>query len=243
MAEKEKKPKNIHAGHRERLREQFRQNGPNGFTDVQLLELLLCYSFRQGDTNEAAHKLLNHFGSFRAVLEADWQDIREIEGLGEVSGILIQLVRELNCRYIRYGRDKGAVLRSVDGVGDYIRSYFLYETEERVVMLSLDGQSRVVRTHVLAEGTPDRVDLPIRTLVDFALRDHAAKVVLAHNHLDHIAVPSNADIFATRRLLDALHLIKVELMDHLVFADDDFVSIRDSTKGFTDFNVRQIREI
>lgn len=233
MEQREKKAKNIHTGHRERLREQFRKNGAEGFTDVQLLEFLLTYSFRQGDTNEAAHKLLNHFGSFRAVLEADWQDIKAIDGMGEVSGILIHLVRELHCRYIRQGRKNGAQLRSVDEAGAYLQSFFLYETEERVVMLSLDGKSRVVGTHVLAEGTPDRVELPIRTLVDFALRDHAAKVILAHNHLDHIAIPSNADIIATRRLMEALHLINVELTDHLVVADDDYVSIRESTRGLT----------
>ena len=231
MAEKEK---NIHAGHRQRQKDKFLEYGLDNFTDIEALELLLFYAIPQIDTNELAHELLERFGSFRSVMEADWRDIVAVKGIKKNSAALLTLVRELNRRYIRYGRKIGQKIRGAADAGEYVQTYFTYETAEKIVMLCLDGASRVVGEHVLAEGTPDRVDLPVRTLVDFALRDGAARVILAHNHLDHNAVPSNADINTTRQLFHALRLIGVYLMDHIVVADNGFVSMRES-RMFDDF--------
>ncbi|MBR1658749.1 MAG: hypothetical protein IJ705_00325 [Oscillospiraceae bacterium] len=225
MAEKEK---SVHAGHRQRQKQKYLRHGLSNFTDIEAIELLLYYAVPQKDTNGMAHALLERFGSFRGVLEADWQDVVELKGVKENAAILLTLVRELNRRYYSYGRTIGEQLRSVDDVGRYMKKFFCYETEEKVVMLSLDGMGFVLAEHELKEGTPDRVALPYRIIVDFALRDHAARIVLAHNHLDHIAIPSNADIVSTEHLNQALRLIDVELLDHIVIADDDFVSIRES---------------
>ena len=89
MAEKEKNP---HAGHRKRLRDAYLRGGFEALSDVNRLELLLFYAFRQGDTNPLAHKLLDHFGSLSGVLDADIEQLMQVDGIGESSAILIRLI-------------------------------------------------------------------------------------------------------------------------------------------------------
>ncbi len=87
--------RNLHSGHRQRLKEQFRDHGLEGFTDVQALELLLFYAIGQRDTNALAHRLLDRFGSFRAVMEAGAGELEEVEGVGPSAAQLIELVLSL----------------------------------------------------------------------------------------------------------------------------------------------------
>ena len=219
---------NVHAGHRQRQRTKFLEHGLETFTDVEALELLLYYAIPRQDTNVLAHHLIDRFGSFRAVLEAEARELMSVPGVKENSAALLTLVRAMNRRYASQGRTLGKPLGSVAEAGEYLQQFFCFERVEKVVMLSLDGMHRVLAHHELTEGTPDRVQLPIRTLADFALRDKAVEVVLAHNHLDQNALPSNADIIATQLLSQALQPLGIRLLDHIIIADTDFVSILES---------------
>ena len=219
----------LHTGHRQRQMDKYKELGLAAFTDVEALELLLYYVIPQRDTNPLAHQILNACGnSFRKVLEADWKDLTAIKGVGERTAVLLSLVRELNLRYARSERRFGEHLPNVEEVGAYLRRYFDYASSEKLVMLSLDVSNCLIGEHLLAEGLPDQVELPLRVIVEHALHDKARGVILAHNHLDHNALPSHADIRATQLLQHALQLVDVKLLDHIVVADDDFVSILES---------------
>lgn len=227
MGEKEREG-NVHAGHRQRQKMKYLEYGLENFTDVEALELLLYYAIPRQDTNVLAHRLMDRFGSYRAVLEADSRELMAVPGIKENSAVLLTLVRAMNRRYTSQGRFIGTQLTNAEQAGAYLRQFFDWETVEKVVMLSLNGAQHVLANHELAEGTPDQVQLPIRTLADFALRDKAVGVILAHNHLDHNALPSNADIISTRLLSQALQPLGIRLLDHIVIADTDFVSILES---------------
>ena len=113
---------NIHAGHRERLKERFRENGLKAFSDVEAIELLLFYALPRCNTNEIAHNLLNRFGSYKAVMEADISELKLVQGVGENAATLIRLVSETNARYLSSQRSGGKnVLRSTEAAGEYLR--------------------------------------------------------------------------------------------------------------------------
>ena len=219
---------NVHAGHRQRQKTKYLEYGLENFTDWEALELLLYYAIPRQDTNVLAHRLMNQFGSYRAVLEADSRELMAVPGIKENTAVLLTLVRAMNRRYTSQCRSVGIQLINSDEAGEYLRQFFEWETVEKVVMLSLNGAQQVLGQHELTEGMPDQVQLPIRTLADFALRDKAVGVILAHNHLDHNALPSNADIISTRLLSQALQPLGIRLLDHIVIADTDFVSILES---------------
>lgn len=219
---------NPHAGHRERQTQKFVQQGLDAFTDVEAVELLLYYAIPRRDTNVLAHRLLDRFHGLPGLLEAPRSALVELEGVGEHTASLICLVRELNQRYLNAERKLGEQLTDTEAVGRYLRSLFSYRKEEIVALLCLDSGSRVLSCHVLAEGHSAAVQFSVRNTVELCLRENAARVVLAHNHLSGTALPSSTDLATTRQLQQALRLIGVELADHLIFSEGDFVSLRES---------------
>lgn len=220
---------NIHSGHRSRLKERFASHGLEAMSDIEALEMLLYYALPRRDTNVIAHKLLERFGSYRAVFEADESELREVPGVGENAAMLIHLVRELNRRYL-LDRKKGKriLLQTTPEMGEYLLPLFAYATEEVAYAISLGSAGNVISCHRLAVGMGNSVEFGARELVEIALQDKAVFILLAHNHLSDVALPSNADVLATNSIRDALQYIGVRLSDHIIVCDGDFVSLRES---------------
>lgn len=219
---------NIHAGHRARLKKRFAEFGLESFTDIEALELLLFYALPRRDTNELSHALLNRFGSFRAVLEASSDELEQVSGLGENAAGLIRLTAELGRRYQISKRKTNAIIDGAQAAGEYLVPLFSYRTDEIIYVLSLDSKSMITHCRETAHGMVNRVDFAVRDIVDIALRDNAASIIIAHNHLSGTALPSASDIETTRKLKNALGLIGVKLRDHIIVCEGDFVSLCDS---------------
>ncbi len=219
---------NIHNGHRTRLKCKFLEHGLDSFTDIEAIELLLTYAIPRRDTNELAHALLNRFHSFRGVMEAEVDDLEQVPGIGENAAMLIRLVRDMSSRYQRSGSTRGTTIRSSTDAGAFLLPFFEYCREENSIILCMDAAGRVINCHLLAKGSPVAVGLAAREMVDIILRDKAARVILAHNHVSGVALPSKADVEATTRIAGMLRMLDVELLDHIVVSEGDFVSMRDS---------------
>ena len=219
---------NVHEGHRARVKQKFREHGLESFTDIEALELLLFFAIPRSDTNVLAHALLKRFRDFRGVMEADLADLQSVPGIGENAATLLHLVREMNKRYLCSSSIRGTAIRSTADAGAFLRPMFTYCVEERSGLLCLDAAGCVIDWHVLAEGTTTMVSLAAREIVDLALRDKAASVIMAHNHVSGVALPSTADVDSTAKVYRMLNMIGVRLLDHLIFSEEDFVSMRDS---------------
>ena len=222
----------IHDGHRQRLRARFIEYGMESFTDIEALELLLFYAVPRRDTNALAHALLEHFGSYRAVMEADLDALEKVPGIGANAAVLIKLVAAHGTRYQVALRSTIRRIGSVEDAGAYLRPFFAYAKRELVYLMCLDARQTVIRCHLLAEGASGQVNMAARDVAELALSDKAVSVILAHNHPSGIALPSDSDIATTKHLQQVLSLVGVEVADHLIFADDEFVSMRDSRAGY-----------
>lgn len=219
----------IHDGHRQRLKERFINQGLDQFTDVQTLELLLFYCIPRQDTNELAHRLLDRFGSFSQVLEADVEDLVKVKGIGENAAIFLKLVPAAG-RYYQVDRVRmeGQPLLTTEACGAYLLPFFSGRCNETVFLLCLDAKGKVICCRLVGEGGINSAGVPIRKIVEIALSVKATSVVLAHNHPSGIALPSNEDVATTQRISAALQAVDVILADHLVIADDDFTSMAQS---------------
>lgn len=219
---------NIHAGHRERLKNKYLKYGLESFSDIEAIELLLFFAIPRRSTNELAHALLSRFHSFRGVLDAELSELESVPGIGTNAALLLKLVTSLNARYAIAGNGKNVRITGSTEAGTYLMPYFSYRRDEGSMLLCMDAGGSVIDCHALANGSPGMVGLAARDLVEIALRDKAARVILAHNHPSGVALPSNADIEATRQIYEVLQMIEVELMDHIIIGENDFVSMRDS---------------
>ena len=218
----------IHDGHRARLKRRFLEHGEQVFDDHQLLELMLFYAVPQGDVNPLAHRLMNHFGSFDAVLDAKPEELMRVKGVGDHTALYLSMFPQVLRRYMTSRSGGEERVCSAADAGEYLQPYFFGARNETAFLLCLDAKGKVLSCRFLAEGSLDRVGLNSRQVVETALAQNATTAILAHNHISGLALPSQADLTTTRRLRAVLREGGVELSDHLIFADDDMVSLRDS---------------
>ena len=218
----------IHDGHREKMRQRYLKSGLEGFADHEALELLLYYAIPRRDTNPIAHALMERYGSLSAVLTAPVEDLRKVEGVGESAAILLRLAPQMYQKARLSDAEQETVLNSVDRVGAYLLQRFIGERREVVYQLCLDRKGKLLACKRLGEGGVASADLDIRKLMENAILTSASVVILAHNHPSGVALPSGEDYAATTRVQQALATIGVELADHIIVADGDFVSLKDS---------------
>ncbi len=215
----------IHDGHRQRLKERFLTEGLDSFTDVQVLELLLFYAVPRQDTNPIAHALLGRFGSLSQVLDAQVPELEKVPGIGHNAATLLRLVTEVGRFYQVDRMMHTQILPTVEKCGEYLVPFFYGRRNETVFLLCLDAKCKVLCCKEIGEGSVNSAGVPIRRIVETALGCNATTVVLAHNHPSGLALPSGEDVQTTHRVAAALNAVEIALADHIVVADEDFVSI------------------
>lgn len=215
----------IHDGHRLRLKERFLKEGLDNFDEIQVLELLLFYCIPRQDTNPLAHRLLDHFGSFAQVLDATPAELEKIPGMGHNAATFLSLITAAG-RYYQVNRAVNTViLPTTDRCGAYLAPFFYGRRNETVFLLCLDAKCKVLCCKELGEGSVNSAGVPVRRIVETALGANATSVILAHNHPSGLALPSGEDVQSTLRVAAALAAVEITLADHIIVADDDFVSL------------------
>lgn len=219
---------NPHQGHRLRAKNEFLMRGLTGMPDHKALELLLFYSIPQGDVNLLAHRLIDTFGSLSGVFNATTEQLLSVKGVGEHTACLIKLMPALGGRYLSDRSCMGEILDTTERIGEYLAPEFFGQRNEIAVLLCLDAKAKVLHCQQLSEGTVDSTTFGIRKMMEVALACNASQVVLAHNHVSNIATPSSDDILTTKIAFEALQQVEIHLRDHIIFAIDDYVSLRET---------------
>lgn len=218
----------VHDGHRERLRKNYLEHGLQPMHDINALELLLFYAIPRRDTNEIAHHLLDRFGSLDAVFSAPVEELREVDGIGESAAALLTLVPDI-MKKSRLSKSRSMKqIRNSEDAGAYLLPYFMNEKDEVVYLLCLDSKRAVICCAEMGRGVVNSVDANIRRIVEKALKVRACSVILAHNHPDGIAIPSREDDAFTRALFNALETVGIRMEDHIIVADEDYISLADT---------------
>ena len=215
----------IHKEHRQRVKQRFLGEGLDHFDEVHALELLLFYSIPQGDVNPLAHRLLNHFGDLRQVLEAPPEQLMAVSGVGEHTAILLGLFKGISQKYLIGHTDSILHLDTLEDCGSYLMDRFLGRRDEVVMLLCLDAKRMPLCCRIVSEGSVNTAEVSVRKVVEAALAVNATSAVLAHNHPSGIALPSMEDIVTTRRVALALDAVGITLEDHIVVAGRDYVSL------------------
>ena len=222
----------MHEGHRARVKKRFLEEGLDHFSDIQALELLLFYALPRVDTNPIAHRLLDRFGSLSQVLEASPEELCKVPGVGENGALLLNLIPQMGRFYMTDRAKSATILTSLEQCAEFLVPRFFGRKLETVFLLCLDAKCKVLCCKELGEGSVNSTGLSIRRVVETALGVNASSAVLAHNHPSGLAIPSPEDIQTTRRIAMALQAVEITLVDHIIVADDDYVSIAMSDERF-----------
>lgn len=217
--------KNIHEGHRKRLKKRFVNEDLDSFEHHNVLELLLFYSIPRMDTNEIAHNLIKQFGGISEVFDAPFSELIKIKGVSENTATLIKLVPSLSRVYMQNKTADVKVLDSSKKIGEYFINQFIGKTQELVYIMCLDSSCSIINCDILTQGTVTQANVSIRSITEIVVKHNACSVVLAHNHPRGLAVASNEDVITTIAIKKALKQLDIVLLDHIIVAQNQYSSL------------------
>jgi DNA repair protein RadC len=209
-------------GHRQRLRDRFLDRGLEGFSDDEVLELLLTFGTPRSDCKEAARLALAEFGSFAAVFEASIPALQVIPGIGPKNSFAIHFVQAVARRYLKERLQGKRYLHSSTEVRDYLLHSMRSLKKEVFTVIYLDSSHAIIDSEIVAEGTINVNTVYPRELISRALEQNAAALIVAHNHPSGSLDPSPQDRHLTRTLCLLCSLMQIQLLDHLIIGEGSF---------------------
>jgi DNA repair protein RadC len=211
----------------ERPREKLLAGGPAALSDAELLAIFLRTGTPGMSAVELARSLVIKYGSLRQLLQADRKQFCASRGLGDAKYAQLQAVLELARRHLGESLTRGETLKNPTATRRYLSARLRDYPHEVFACLFLDTRHRLICYEELFQGTIDGASVHPREVIRRALLHNAAAVILAHNHPSGIAEPSDADRRITQRLKDALGLIDIRVLDHIIIGDQDTTSFAD----------------
>ncbi|MFO7306422.1 MAG: DNA repair protein RadC [Gammaproteobacteria bacterium] len=203
----------------ERPREKLLRAGAAALSDAELLAILIGTGTRGESAVDVARRLLVEFGSLRSLLTAERARLCSTPGVGIARYAALQAALEITRRHYQELMMTGPTLANPHATREFLRARLRDLQHEVFCCVYLDNRHRVIAFEELFRGTIDGASVHPREVVKRALAHNAAALILAHNHPSGLAEPSQADELITRRLKDALALVDIRVLDHLIVGD------------------------
>ncbi len=209
----------------DRPREKMLEKGAEALTDAELLAIFFRTGIAGMNAVELGREVLRQFGGLRQMMDASGKELAAVRGVGEAKYVQLQAALELGRRYLEQTLVREEAFTSPAKVGRYLQARMRGYEREVFAALFLDSQHRLIQYKELFYGTLDGAAVYPREVVKESLRCNAGALIFAHNHPSGVAEPSQADQSITRRLKEALGLVDIRVLDHLVIGDDEVVSL------------------
>tara|TARA_R110002111_G_scaffold68955_7_gene111685 strand:- start:183 stop:938 length:756 start_codon:yes stop_codon:yes gene_type:complete len=209
----------------ERPRERLLAHGAESLSDAELLAIFLRTGTAGTPVMELSRFLLQEFSGLRGLLTASRRQFCDVKGLGTAKYAQVQAAMEMARRVMDEPLRQGDPLRSPEDTRRFLSSRLGTYPHEVFAGLFLDNRHRVIQYRELFRGTIDGAAVYPREVVRQALEDNAAAVIFAHNHPSGVAEPSQADISLTKRLKEALGLVDIRVLDHMVIGHGEVISL------------------
>lgn len=217
-------------GHRDRLRQRFLNSGLSGFSDYEVVELVLTLAIPRKDVKKPAKDLIARFGNLRGILDAPLEDLRDVNGIGGVTPVALKVVREVASLYLQQGGEASERLIDSKTLADIWKLRIGSEKNELFEVAYLDSGYRLLSNGIerLEEGTLDRAAVYPRKVIETSLRRRAYAIVLAHNHPNGEVNPTEQDKLLTLAIITAADAIGLRVHDHIIVSQNQYCSFRDS---------------
>jgi DNA repair protein RadC len=211
----------------DRPRERLKRLGPSALSDAELLALLLRTGERGADAHAVASRLLVHHGGLSGLSRAEPSELANARGIGPVKSAVLAASLEIGRRVASRRLQPGSAIRGPADVFAHFHPSLRLAAHEQFIALLLDGRQRVLREHVVSQGTLTASLVHPREVFRPALREPAAALILVHNHPSGDPTPSPEDREVTERLVRAGDLLGVRVLDHVVVAERGYCSLKE----------------
>ncbi|BFH61168.1 MULTISPECIES: RadC family protein [Paenibacillus] len=213
--------------HQERPRERMLQYGAGALSDAELLAILLRTGTRQESAIHLAQRILKQVGSMRRLVDMSTEEMMAIKGIGSAKAVQLRAGIELGQRLARTRMDQPVVIRSPRDAADVLMEQLRYLQKEHFVCLFLNTKNHIIAQETLSIGSLNASIVHPREVFRAAIKCSSASIVCAHNHPSGDPTPSHEDISMTLRLKEAGEIVGIEVLDHLIIGDGEFVSLKE----------------
>lgn len=208
----------------QRPREKLLNQGAEALSDAELLAIFFRTGIKGLNAIELAQDILKQSNGLGALMRSSQAQFCQFKGMGEAKYVQLQASIELSRRFLLSELHKSAVFTSADAVREFLMLALKAQQREQFCVLFLDAQNQLICFETLFKGTINAASVYPREVVKEALKHNAAAVIFAHNHPSGIAEPSEADKLITKKLVSALDLVDIRVLDHMIVADAHCVS-------------------
>ena len=214
-----------HKDHRKRLKNKMRKFGAEVFENHEFLELLLTYTIPRKDTNPIGHALLEHFGSFHEVIDADYHDLQKVKGIGPESATFINILSALVEFYNKSKANEKANYITNTQIGvQFFRDNFSIKSNEFMVLVCLNKNKKVIKTNVYKGHSPNEIAFDLKQILNKITDIGVSSVILFHTHPSGDVLPSEQDIATTQNILNLCLLNGVDFEDHIILNEAEHYS-------------------
>ena len=211
-------------GHRKRIKERYKTIGLDNWSDYEVLEFALSFALPRKDTKPIAKELISKFKSIDKVLNANKEELVKVKGISEHAALFLSFLKDISRAYLKKALYNQDLLSSPDAVYNYLKAALKGLADEEFKVLFLDNRNHLLTVETLQTGTVNKSVVYPRKVVERALHNHAASVIIAHNHPAGSLKPSGDDIKVTKTIKDALRIVEIELLDHILIGGNGYFS-------------------
>lgn len=224
----EQKKKHSHAGHRQRLKEKAASAGIEHWPQHEILELLLTYAIPQKDVNPLAHDLIDQFGSISGVLDAGYAQLRKVKGIGDSSALFLSLLPDVFSKYNASKNLDPIILDTTYKCVTYFKQLTHVRTYEQFYIFCLNAKKKLIKTTHIDSALASSVNVPLKDFVQTITTCSSKAIVVIHTHPGGDSRPTQADVTATKRLIEICNTLGIMFDDHIVIAENEYYSFAHS---------------
>ena len=225
-----KSNKNIHADHRARMKKIFLEQGFDAFTDIQKVEYFLFFAVPFKDTNPLAHRLLDEFKNINGILNASFERLMGIDGVGEHVAIYLKTMLSIVNEYYKNRTNEKIIIKGSSSATAYCRSLFVGKQHEELIIICLNSQNEITFTKTISKGGLSKINVELSDITKFVLNSNCERIIVTHNHPVGTPTPSDEDFSFTSKLYLNLGLNNVELLDHIIVSPYGTYSMEEEKK-------------
>ncbi|MDR1289265.1 MAG: DNA repair protein RadC [Holosporales bacterium] len=213
-------------GHRKRVFQKLTKHGYTSFLDYEIVEMMLFLIFKRKDTKPLAKILIEKFGTIDKILEAPYESLMNIPGIGENAVNTFKVIDAIVKSSLQSRIIKKSVIECFDDVLKYCKVNMKNLTSEEFRIILLNGINEIICDEIVQKGSIDSVDVSPREILKLCIEKGAKGFILVHNHPSGDPTPSVNDVYTTKRIQEAANVFNITLYDHIIIGMDKYVSFR-----------------
>ncbi len=216
----------------EKPRERLRDQGPTALSDSELLAILLRVGVAGANVIQLAQQLLKEFGGWHGLLRASFEDVQRWHGMGEAKTAQLKAALEIGRRLALINHEDRVQIKSPGDVARLMQIEMSHLEQEHLRVICVDTKNRVQKMQTVYIGSLNASMVRVGEVFREALKLNSAALIVVHNHPSGDPTPSPEDVHVTRQIIDAGHLLDVDVLDHLVIGHGRYVSMRERGLAF-----------